>query len=356
MRCGQQCDGAIEDAVFALADVGGGEMGGEVGLHADADELRAVGEAVVLGADAGGAAAGESEGEGLAGAAAGGFADDFAAMGLGEDDGHVFGGGEGAWAGEEDDISGEVALGVGREGLGGEGDGRLELTPGAVGGDVPRRDGARQKDRVIQEGGKDVEAYVAVAAAVFPEVEDEGAGCADLGPVFVELDGGGIVSEGVEGDVGDLVGKCAVGEGRSVAWSGFWDGEAVGASCSGRRGGFKRDDVSWRAAEERVLVGASVAVLWARGADVRADFLGCVGRDGLAIDGEEFVADFDTLKIEGGVTDADDKDVSVNRGGCEWGGGRRGWLRAGRRWCGHPGGGRRSAGGRGRSRRWSWWR
>jgi len=51
-------------------------MGGDVGLDADADELRAVGEAVVLGADAGLAAAGEVEQKRLTGAAAGGFADD----------------------------------------------------------------------------------------------------------------------------------------------------------------------------------------------------------------------------------------------------------------------------------------
>ncbi len=73
--CAQECEGAVEDGVAAGTDVGGGGVDGDIGLDADADEFGAVGEAVVPSAEAGGAAAGELEEEGLAGAAAGGFAD-----------------------------------------------------------------------------------------------------------------------------------------------------------------------------------------------------------------------------------------------------------------------------------------
>jgi hypothetical protein len=106
-------DSSFEDAVGVVEKVVAGDVGGDVGWDADADELVAVGEAVVLGADAGTAAAGEIEDEGLAGAASGGFADDGAAFAGGEEDEGVFRSGEGVGAGEHDDLAAEVVRGVG---------------------------------------------------------------------------------------------------------------------------------------------------------------------------------------------------------------------------------------------------
>jgi hypothetical protein len=51
-------DGCFENGITASDDVGTRQMGGDIGLDANTNELATVGETVVLGTDASGTAAG----------------------------------------------------------------------------------------------------------------------------------------------------------------------------------------------------------------------------------------------------------------------------------------------------------
>ena len=81
-----------------------GLFGQNVGGEAVAYKLNAVGRGVVFGADVGeGHAGNEFEAHSVAGAAAGGGADEFAALDAAEQTAEVFGGGESAVVNQQDD-------------------------------------------------------------------------------------------------------------------------------------------------------------------------------------------------------------------------------------------------------------
>jgi hypothetical protein len=56
--CLKRMDGCFENGITASDDISAGQMGGDIGLEANTDELATVGETVVLGTDASGTAAG----------------------------------------------------------------------------------------------------------------------------------------------------------------------------------------------------------------------------------------------------------------------------------------------------------
>jgi hypothetical protein len=56
--CLKRMDGCFENGITASDDVSARQMGRDIGLDANTDELATVGESVVLGTDASGTAAG----------------------------------------------------------------------------------------------------------------------------------------------------------------------------------------------------------------------------------------------------------------------------------------------------------
>jgi hypothetical protein len=62
----KRMNGYVENSIAAGDDIGAGQMGGDVGLDANADALATIGETVVLGTHASGGAAGQLEPEWLA--------------------------------------------------------------------------------------------------------------------------------------------------------------------------------------------------------------------------------------------------------------------------------------------------
>ena len=115
-------------------DIAHCEVCGNVGLDTGPNELGSVGEAIMLGADAGKAAAREFEQQRLAGAAAGRLTNELPTMSLFEDDGHVFAGGEGTRAGEQNNRTCEVPCGIWIQSFDRKAPRCLGIAPGAEGG------------------------------------------------------------------------------------------------------------------------------------------------------------------------------------------------------------------------------
>ena len=271
----------------------------------------------MLGADAGAAAAGKFEHERLAGAAAGRLADDLAAMGLFEDDGHVFAGGVGARAGEQDDGAGEVAGGIGIEVLKGKASRRLRNTPGAIAGDPASGAGEFAGRGFVEEGGEDVGANGVAAAAVFAEVEDERSGTTDLGPVLVPFFGGGVVVEAVKSDVGDVAWEQAEIEERCVRFLPRWHGEDEFTGGATGGGDVEGETRSLRSKEELEAEGAVVTILRCGGGDKGFHISARPGDCGFAVDRDDLIAWVKALQIKAGSTRSEHQQVAIHDTGAK---------------------------------------
>ena len=97
LRCVQPLQGALKYSVSSRHDVTPGNLNRQVWFDADPHEFPAVREAIMLGANASGAAPGQFECERLSGTAAGSFPDQTSSMSLRESDNHVFSSRKRSW-------------------------------------------------------------------------------------------------------------------------------------------------------------------------------------------------------------------------------------------------------------------